>query len=97
MSEHVLVLRGATPEAATRNTPRVAKAASSARWKRPESWEYRLLFGATFMVFLFAACIELLDPRRYVARKDASNANQLTIIQRASLGARTCVAYAFMG
>lgn len=93
MSDHVLIMRGVSN---AKSAPqRLSKAGSSARWKRPESWEYRLLYGVTFMVFLVAACIETLDPRRFV-RKDADGA-QKTIIQKASLGARTCVAYAFMG
>ena len=92
MSDHVLIMRGVSDAKPVR---RSAKSSSSARWRRPESWEYRLLYGATFMVFLVAACIETLDPRRMI-RKDSDGA-QKTIIQRASLGARTCVAYAFMG
>jgi hypothetical protein len=92
MSDHVLIMRGVSD---AKPVQRSAKSSSSARWRRPESWEYRLLYGATFMVFLVAACIETLDPRRMI-RKDSDGA-QKTIIQRASLGARTCVAYAFMG
>lgn len=93
MSDHVLIMRGVSD---AKSAPqRSAKSSSSARWKRPESWEYRLLYGVTFTAFLVAACIETLDPRRMV-RKDAGGA-QKTIIQKASLGARTCVAYAFMG
>lgn len=94
MSEHVLTLSGGVPQ--SQSQPKSARSSPSARWKRPESWEYRLIYGVTFLVFLFAACIELLDPRRYIARKDQA-ATQQTVIQRASLGARTCVAYAFMG
>lgn len=97
MSEHVLTLTGVSqPQGQSQAPQRSARQSSSARWKRPESWEYRVLYGVTFMVFLVAACVELLDPRRYIARKDSAGIHQ-TVIQRASLGARTCVAYAFMG
>ena len=97
MSEHVLTMTGGSQSQVQSPTAqRNGRHSSSARWKRPESWEYRVLYGVTFAVFLIAACVELLDPRRYIARKEHAGINQ-TVIQRASLGARTCVAYAFMG
>lgn len=100
MSEQVLFLDETTPRSSAaanfRGSARSARQTSSARWKRPESWEYRLLYSVTFVVFLAAACIEALDPRRLKARGQGSQEPQ-TVIQRASLGASTCVAYAFMG
>lgn len=58
--------------------------------------EYRLLFAVTFSVFLVGALIEAVIPQA-LRRHSASDAKKMSIIQRASAGTKTCLAYAFMG
>lgn len=69
---------------------------SSSKFKRTESIEFRLIFAAAFVVFLFAAVGERLLPGRWLNSANASEPRP-TIISQAKAAANTCAAYAFMG
>lgn len=58
--------------------------------------EFKLIFGATFVVFLLAALVELLLPFNWFGRRGDASPRK-SFIERVSDGARTCAAYAFMG
>lgn len=100
MSEHVLSFQGletTSQSPATGGSSRRASAAET-KTKRGKSIEYRALFLATFAVFLVAAIAESLIPRSWPnSWKAQGPTSKETIWRRASVGAQTCVAYAFMG
>jgi hypothetical protein len=58
---------------------------------RKESVEFRIIFAATFAVFLIAGIIERLLPWNWLTRRQAS------VVQQAWESAGTCTTYAFMG
>lgn len=99
MSEPVLTLHNVQSSAPSSGVycsqRRIQKPSEPARWRRTESWEYRILFAITFCVFLVAAVIESFVPRRWVVKTDCEE--RRSIIQRAIEHASICVAYAFMG
>jgi hypothetical protein len=66
------------------------------KFKRTESIEFRLIFAAAFVVFLAAAIVERLVPRRFFARVRPAGERK-SIFEQAKGAANTCAAYAFMG
>lgn len=96
MSEHVLSFTGleTQPRQTAATAARGPALAAAQKNKRGKSLEYRALFVATFAVFLVAAIVEALIPKGIKANRVQSKE---TVWRRASFGAQTCVAYAFMG
>lgn len=66
------------------------------RSNKSETLEFRLIFAVTFVVFLAAGLIESLLPFNWFGRR-TDNGPRKSFVERASDGARTCAAYAFMG
>lgn len=66
---------------------------SPSKFKRTESVEFRLIFAASFAIFLVAALVERLLPHRWLNRTVARK----PVLEQAKEAANTCAAYAFMG
>lgn len=64
--------------------------------KKTETWEFRLIFFASFIVFLAAAILERVLPGSRRGRSAGFHGGK-SIIAEAKEAAGTCTAYAFMG
>ena len=73
-----------------------SKRRSLSKFKRAESLEFRLIFMAAFVVFLFTATVERLLPIRKLLHGTDVSAHQ-SLFEQAKAAANTCAAYAFMG
>lgn len=76
--------------------PMASSSAASSRPRRAEAGEFRLLFVASFAIFLLVAVVERVLPSSWRAHAFGPDSGK-SIFGEARAAARTFVPFAFMG
>jgi hypothetical protein len=69
---------------------------SLARYRRGETLEYRVIYGAAFPAFLAGAIVERVLPSHWRRRASEAEVSR-SVVAQARHAASTCAAYALMG